>query len=288
MEPHCPRPTMPHTVKSVEALRMRTYTANRSSTLQRKNAFLCSQVPGPLVPSGTTAQSPGPKIPLSEKFDGNPSDIFGVPQSMSPAVLLDPILNDFDEFVCVFSFMFDDPHCARSTKVTLQSLKQGPRPVATYATHFRHLVSDMAWNESAQIYHFYLGLTDEIKDKLARVDTSTALLPYLKLCIQIDNRLSDARKEGRSLPSLAIAEPEPTQVDLTRRRLSDREKEYRHLNYLCLYCGERGHFATKCPLKGEVLISPLSPAPETPSPQSRGEGIGLRTGSRREPLWSES
>ncbi|XP_074825188.1 retrotransposon Gag-like protein 3 [Natator depressus] len=131
-------------------------------------------VPSPLVPSGTTAQGLGPKIPLSEKSDGNRQTFRGVAQ-------------------CHLLFLWAHQ---------------------SYATHFHHLVSDTAWNEAAQISHFYLGLNDEIKDELARVDTPTALLPYIKMCIQIDDRLSDARKEGRYTlgPCLVLSHSIHTQL----------------------------------------------------------------------------
>lgn len=85
--------------------------------------------------------------------------------------------------------MFDDPDHTNYTEVALLSLKQDPRSVAAYTTHFYHLVTYMAWNKAVQIYLFCLGLNDEIKDELAQVDPHLALLSNIELCIQIDNQL---------------------------------------------------------------------------------------------------
>jgi hypothetical protein len=139
-------------------------------------------------PPALAPQSPPPKLPMPEKFDGSrsafrgfvnqcrlvflmqpsmyPNDSFKVGLILTllggPALQWatpylesrDPILNDFEGFMSLFAHFFDDPDRVRTAESALARITQGRRPCSTYAAEFRRIAIDTAWNESAKISAF--------------------------------------------------------------------------------------------------------------------------------------
>lgn len=77
----------------------------------------------------------------------------------------------------------------------LTSLQQGKRPVEDYVTEFRKWAADTAWNDAALHHQFRLGLSETLKNELARVGLSDTLEPTIHLAIQLDLRLRERRRE---------------------------------------------------------------------------------------------
>ncbi|OCT57199.1 hypothetical protein XELAEV_18003842mg [Xenopus laevis] len=176
-----------------------------------------------------------------------------------------PLLSNFNGFLAAMSVIFDDPNKIATAETTLLTLTQGSRSVAEYAATFRRWVLDTSWNEAAQRFHFRRGLSEAMKDELARVDAPDNLSSFVQLCIKIDSRLSERRKEragnrnhdlGTSdvcreigSPTIQSAEEDAMQVGFVRGPISREERQRRRVNQLCLYCGGKGHFAVMCPKK---------------------------------------
>lgn len=248
---------------------------------------------------------PEPKIPLPEKFGGDKTKFRGFinqcqlifalqPQRYSNdklkigfiiSLLKDDALDwatplleqqnsenfqNFQEFLQEFQLVFDDPDRILTAERGLQQLKQKNRSTATYASEFRRLATDVTWNEPALIHQFYIGLSEEVKDELARVERPSAIKEMINLAIKIDNRLAERKQEKKYFgknPNFSqnsrnfsfspgnfrnlqqTLEPTPMQIDASFNRLSDEEKSRRKTNGLCLYCGNSGHRAQECPNK---------------------------------------
>lgn len=263
-----------------------------------------------------------PKIAIPEKYDGNrakfrgfvnqcrlvftlqpqryPNDIvkIGFIVSLLKGSALDwaspllekdnDVMNDFDKFLHEFRRVFDDPDRKRTAENALQSLVQGRRSAATYASDFRRLITDVDWNESAQIHHFRTGLNEDVKDDLARIDRHPETISdFIDLCIRIDNRLYERRHERKlvyygsksssansskprqyqkttfsnvrspvasyhSNQDQPSSDPSPMQIDATRpfsRTLSTKEKQRRMSENLCMYCGAPGHKINDCSIR---------------------------------------
>lgn len=115
-----------------------------------------------------------------------------------------------------------------------------------------------------------MGLSDPLKDELARVGIPQTLDELINLSIQIDRRLRERRSERSSshprpiwmLPRVpgspnqlplsstpATEAPEPMQLGLLQPSLTPEERMRRRTHNLCLYCGEQGHFVRTCPNK---------------------------------------
>ena len=144
----------------------------------------------------------------------------------------------------------------------------------------------MPWNSAAQRSQFRRGLSEAIKDELTRVEAPDDLDDFIQVCIRIDQRLSERKRERfwsldhrptYSFSSTAQRDPqsapEPMQVDALRRSLSTAEKERRLAENLCLYCGEPGHFAIKCPnkIRRTIAITELKEQSQTPTPPAAPE-----------------
>ena len=152
----------------------------------------------------------------------------------------------------------------------LLSLRQGSRTVADYSIDFRTRARQSNWNTEAQCDAFLLGLEGYIKDELVSHDLPTTLDGVIELSTRVDRRIQ-ARREERQRecfdqrrphqlrpPSEATAsraasqggEPEPMQVG--RTSLTSEERQRRRQQNLCLYCGQAGHFVSRCPVKARA------------------------------------
>lgn len=240
-----------------------------------------------------------PKVSLPEKFDGTRSKFRGFVQQvklflrLSPSQYSDdftkvgligtllsgsalawfaplmernsPLLNNFDDFLKAFSATFGDGDRERVAETKIQSLQQGSRSAAIYASEFQQLTCDLDWNDKALINRFRYGLKDDVKDLLLTMPKVDTLEDFITQSIACDNRLFERRQEqrlgwrGPRQSMLATSSkfienrpkgPEPMQIDTTQfKRLTPEEKERRRREDLCLYCGKPGHKAQDCRLK---------------------------------------
>lgn len=64
--------------------------------------------------------------------------------------------------------LYDDPQRVASAEAARHSLQRGCRAIEDYVTEFRRWSSDTSWNDSALHHQFHLGLSEPLKDELAR------------------------------------------------------------------------------------------------------------------------
>ncbi|KAF7641725.1 hypothetical protein LDENG_00273800 [Lucifuga dentata] len=102
---------------------------------------------------------------------------------------------------------------------------------------------------------FLNGLADYIKNKLISHDLPTTLDGLIELTTHIDLRIQARRREKlqrtTTATSFSIPDPPggPEPMQLGRTILMPEERERRRQLNLCLYCGQAGHFVSRCPAK---------------------------------------
>ena len=179
----------------------------------------------------------------------------------SPYVETDSsLLRDLKAFISAISQVFDDPNRCATAELKLHNLRQGNRSVAVYTAEFRRWVTDTTWNHAAQKSQFRRGLSEQMKDELARTDIPEDFEDFIQLCIRVDQRLTERRREKTwaqenrptysfrpSVPRNPEPAPEPMQIDALRKSITVAERERRISEDLCLYCGKSGHYAIDCP-----------------------------------------
>ncbi|KAM5125353.1 aspartate dehydrogenase domain-containing protein [Mantella aurantiaca] len=77
----------------------------------------------------------------------------------------------------------------------LMNLRQGRRPVEEYAAEFYAWAADVGWNDAALRYQFRLGLSEVLKDELARDPPASSLRDLIMAATQLDRRLRKRRAE---------------------------------------------------------------------------------------------
>lgn len=148
-----------------------------------------------------------------------------------------------------------------------------------YTTKFREIASDLSFNDAALIDQYRLGLKDEVIDTIEDQDNvPTTFEEYAALAITVDNRkyARSLDKKNRNTTPAATRTPAlkatpdvrptpqrapatsngPTPMDLGQvKHISAEEKARRRAEGSCLYCGNPGHFADKCPAKRRTQLA---------------------------------
>lgn len=152
--------------------------------------------------------------------------------------------------------IYEDPLRTATAESALHALQQGHRAAEDYVTDFRCWSADVEWNSAALCYQFRLGLSEPLKDELARVGVPESLEALIDLTIQIDRRLRErsAERSTERFQPLGLLPQEsgpssPSQPSRFHPSLSPEERLYRRQNHLCLYCGRDGHYVSSCPAK---------------------------------------
>lgn len=91
--------------------------------------------------------------------------------------------------------LYEDPQKTTTAEAALYTLQQGRRAAEDYVTDFRRWSADTNWNDAALRHQFRMGLSDSLKDELARVGVPDTLEALKHLAIQIDRRLRERRAE---------------------------------------------------------------------------------------------
>ncbi|XP_055368562.1 uncharacterized protein LOC129604791 [Betta splendens] len=199
--------------------------------------------------------------------DDSPSGTRRTPRSAYPF---------FRAFSMALKQIFQEITPGREAAQRLVNIRQGGRTTAKYAIEFRTLAAEAGWDATALGDVFIRGLSRRVKDCLVARDLPSDLNALIALAIQIDRRLGSSEREHRgeggareshrgrteiSTRGQCFADGAPTSqssgtqpppeepMQLGRARLTESEKRRRRSQGLCLYCGQHGHFASKCPLK---------------------------------------
>lgn len=134
---------------------------------------------------------------------------------------------------------------------------------------FRKLDSYTDRNDAALRHQFHVGLSEGLKDKVARVGVPGSLNDLIRYAIQLNRRLA-GNIEQRVPPNMGIAtgvvssctssacqctlmewpsDAEPMQLGLIPSPLTSEERLHRRQSNLCLYCGEAGHYLQNSPVR---------------------------------------
>jgi len=277
------------------------------------------------VPQPANNIRPRPKISLPEKFDGTRHRFRGFINQVRLVIQLhpdvyateinqvgligtlltgtalawfaplveqsSPLLQDFDAFVSELEATFGESDKANVSANKIRTLRQGSRPASTYASEFRQLSSDLAWNEPALISQFRSGLRDDVKDLMLTMSDPITLSEAVAQAIRCDNRLFERRQEKKLFSSATPASPitapfqkfpapkpvfqQPSDVPVPmiidgeqpRGPLTDTERLRRRTHKLCLYCGKPDHMVRACPIKPKVQIAQVQTGSENSETQ---------------------
>lgn len=129
----------------------------------------------------------------------------GEPQSWAHRLLEQKAasLTDLATFFDAMTQLYEDPQQTATTEAALHTLQQGHRAAEDYVYEFRHWSSETNWNDPALCYKFCMGLSEPLKDELARVGVPSSLEALINVSILIDQRLRERRSErttGQSSP----------------------------------------------------------------------------------------
>lgn len=185
-----------------------------------------------------------------------------------------PVCSSVNLFSETLRKVFDRTAPGREAARALVGLRQGRRRAIDYAIEFRTLAADSGWNAASLCDAFLFGLSDTLKDHLVPLELPSDLDTLISLAIKIDTRLSEReRSRGptsshkgpsqppgcppwRPSPHTAPASPPPASsanseepMQLGRTSLSPEERQRRLREGRCIYCGQKGHFLSSCPVK---------------------------------------
>ncbi|XP_026164228.1 uncharacterized protein LOC113131342 [Mastacembelus armatus] len=158
------------------------------------------------------------------------------------------------------SSIFDPVRPEVGAQSHLTRLLQGDRPLAEYVVQFRRLAEDSTWNAAALYDHFYLGLNARLKNDLAHQPRPKDLRGLIDVTTRLEERYLERLLERDSSGPLPSSHrpsyqptrdqprpPNPEPMQLGRGRLSPAERDRRHVQGLCFYCGRSGHQIRRCP-----------------------------------------
>jgi hypothetical protein len=181
----------------------------------------------------------------------------------------DSILNNYSNFLSTLERLYGNKNKTHSIESKLSNLRQ-TGSVTEYITEFQKLSAQVQWNDAALTARFKEGLSNNVKRGLISCwDTLTTLADtQAKALIAYQNQehlhrtLNTHTPQRRPQPyprppatsTSSTTGPTPMDLDQVRsKKLTREQKDYRRQNGLCLYCGESGHFADKCPKKSNQL-----------------------------------
>lgn len=186
---------------------------------------------------------------------------------------LSPLLDNFDQFINELNTSFGGINDAYNAVFSLTHLAQS-HSVSNYAAEFKRLAPYTNWNDAALSYQFYQGLKSSTKDELARCPRPNSLEDLIQVAISIDNRIQERflekatnqpRRYYQSVPNVVhpqysdkmeIDTIRPPRVSQPRAPLSNKERQHRLDNKLCLYCGQPNHMVSTCPLRQKTTTRP--------------------------------
>uniref|UniRef100_A0A3B1K949 CCHC-type domain-containing protein n=1 Tax=Astyanax mexicanus TaxID=7994 RepID=A0A3B1K949_ASTMX len=252
----------------------------QKSTQQQQLSELLAHLRGLTEPSPSPSPLAAPRLPNAvssvpgfsvskpEIFDGDPGKCSGFLLQCAVFFSNSPPTTDNAKIGFIISRLSGKAlEWATSNGELLLALKQGQKPVASYALEFRTLAAGSGWNNAALINVFRCGLNPDIQRELACRDDSLTLDQLISLSIRLDQLLSHRPKTSSrtqhtpvTLPrtstpeKAALSAPEP--MDIQKTRLTPEERQRRIQLHLCLHCGEAGHFKAECGLLTRPVKAP--------------------------------
>lgn len=174
----------------------------------------------------------------------------------------DPALDSLGSFIGAMNNLYEDSSKRLTAVAAIRSLKQERRPVEEYLTEFKRWAAETEWNDLGLCDQFRLGLSEALKDELAKVELPDSLHQLMKVCTSLDRRLRERRSERslsdrpcqgalgasreRSTPP-STSSTVPMEIGALRGPLTQTEKQRRRTSNLCLYCASPAHLVEQCP-----------------------------------------
>lgn len=106
----------------------------------------------------------------------------------------DSIFNDFKRFKEELRRAFGVVDKKRAPERRLHTLRMN-KSAAKYAAEFQRIAALTDWDDDALVSHYYWGLSETIKDEIARRDRTEELQEMIDTSINIDNRQWERRME---------------------------------------------------------------------------------------------
>jgi hypothetical protein len=182
---------------------------------------------------------------------------------------------DFELFTTELKRVFG--HTSSTIKVIhdLSELKQAGS-VPMYAVEFRQLASRLSWSDQPLIASFYNGLKNQIRGELIKTKDlfEMELEDFIALAVNIEivqeqersskryyrparksHAPNDPFEKPRETTDPPGPRPAPSNDSGSYRRLTEKERNHRRENNLCMYCGDANHIVRDCP-----VAPPRSPA----------------------------
>jgi hypothetical protein len=204
--------------------------------------------------------------------------------------------SDFTLFKAELKRVFG--HANHYVKVVhdLFDLKQtGSVPV--YAVAFRQLASRLQWSDQPLVAHFYQGLKTPLRAELVKTKDffEMELEDFIALAVNteivLDQQDQEQSSKRHSRPTKRGSPDDPSENSRAAvghsgsrsarsndsrspfRPLTEKEKNYRRENNLCVYCGDKGHSVTDCPVRSKYRPRFTRPAgAATTGAQTSGKG----------------
>lgn len=197
----------------------------------------------------------------------------------------------FEAFATSLKVAFGDPDEAATAEREIRKLFQGNRPITAYTADFMRISSQLNWDDEALKSVYRFGLSERVKDELARIDEPATRSQLTAIATRIDGRLHARDLERRDtqrgsdshgirptprplgqttqvkMTQEALAAPRalqgeaaraPLKTEPTRGPLDASEKQRRYDNNLCLYCGQGGHKLSECKIRGGKSLSAVA------------------------------
>lgn len=195
------------------------------------------------------------KIAYAVSFLRGPALLWAEPKSKDGQMKYQ-VWSDFED---AFKSAFGDPDPTQTARAKLTRLSQ-KGSASTYWSEFQTLAARAEWDDSYLMYKFVSGLKDTLREKHAYMDEQPKTLTKLvEWAIRIDNQIfayQRSKKESQKPWIAPSASPSdnsgttPMELDVTKfSKLTIEERRRRRQQGLCMYCGAKGHYASRCPAK---------------------------------------
>ncbi|KAL0149103.1 hypothetical protein M9458_055535 [Cirrhinus mrigala] len=163
-----------------------------------------------------------------------------------------PALQSLNRFLDHFNTVFSQSSKAISVHDQLFRLRQGNSSVSEYVLKFRTIAASSEWNEIALMTAYRQGLNPDICLQLAIYDDAIGIKKNILRSILIaQHRTACFQNFSARSPRLSapVSPPVPEPMEVDSGRLTTAERNRRHTNNLCFYCGASEHYRAECPVR---------------------------------------
>lgn len=219
-------------------------------------------------------------------------------------------LNDYNIFLQALRVMFADVNAVADAQQQLLTIKQGDRTASEYVAEFKRLAITSKFNDAALATIFMNGLNFRVSNELILKDLPAYGPSLYAAAIQLDAKFNFQRHSGgyrsqskhhhhhqdyhnrdnyhhnyhhynnydKHSPRAVHSGAGPMEVDATSaekkfKPLSNKEKQKRRDEGLCLYCGSSGHLLDSCPKKSVKKVLGATSSPSLVSPTKGNSNI---------------